>query len=306
MSFRQFVCSVAVVAAAHVSTPSAAERVTLVMTDGQRMSGTIGSQGDRGERGFDRTVSLTSDDGSVERVSLADVAIIDFGGGTPSDRELRNMTASGGPNVLMFRDGTSQPGTFIDIFRGNTVRWRSESNQTENIAVGEVSRIYVNPTAARTALNSSSGRWNERSGRLRDRSGRWNDSTDRSVGTSGRLDSATVDVDAHQQWTNTGIVVRRGDRLAFRATGHVKFAQGETQSAGPDGNASMKSPNYPVSGMPVGVLIGRVGSSAPFAIGSNTQPIAMPADGRLMLGVNDDEIADNSGVFSVAVTRTDR
>src|SRR5207237_4666092 len=113
----------------------------------------------------------------------------------------------------------------------NSVRWRSESNQTENIAIGEVSRIYVNPTAARSALKSSSGRWNERSGRWNDRT-RWDDRTERSVGTSGRLDSGTIDVEANQPWTNTGIVVRRGDRVAFRASGHVKFGQGETQAAG--------------------------------------------------------------------------
>ena len=53
--------------------------------------------------------------------------------------------------------------------------------------------------------------------------------------------------------------------------------------------------------MPVGGLIGRVGTSAPFPIGSNTQPIVMPADGRLMLGINDNQITDNSGAFTVSV-----
>jgi len=50
-------------------------------------------------------------------------------------------------------------------------------------------------------------------------------------------------------------------------------------------------------------LIGKVGAMAPFPIGSNTQPIVMPADGRLMLGVNDNELGDNSGFFSVTVTK---
>jgi hypothetical protein len=30
----------------------------------------------------------------------------------------------------------------------------------------------------------------------------------------------------------------------------------------------------------------------------------MPATGRLMLGVNDNEVGDNSGFFSVIVTKT--
>ena len=55
--------------------------------------------------------------------------------------------------------------------------------------------------------------------------------------------------------------------------------------------------------MPVGGLIGQVGNSAPFPIGSNAQPIRMPANGTLMLGVNDNELGDNSGIFTVAITR---
>ena len=55
--------------------------------------------------------------------------------------------------------------------------------------------------------------------------------------------------------------------------------------------------------MPVGGLIAKVGNTAPFPIGSNTQPIVMPADGRLMLGVNDNELGDNSGYFTVAVNK---
>jgi hypothetical protein len=34
-----------------------------------------------------------------------------------------------------------------------------------------------------------------------------------------------------------------------------------------------------------------------------TQPLVMPASGRLMLGVNDNELNDNSGFYSVTVTK---
>jgi hypothetical protein len=54
--------------------------------------------------------------------------------------------------------------------------------------------------------------------------------------------------------------------------------------------------------MNVGGLIGRVGQNA-FPIGSNTQPIRMPTNGRLFLGVNDDVLKDNSGHFEVVVSR---
>ncbi len=65
----------------------------------------------------------------------------------------------------------------------------------------------------------------------------------------------------------------------------------------------MKSPNYPVPVAGAGALIGRVGNSAAFPIGSNTQPIMMPADGGLRLCINDDILNDNTGAFSVAVRK---
>ena len=112
-----------------------------------------------------------------------------------------------------------------------------------------------------------------------------------------------VRVDANRAWTDTGLNIRVNDLVVFRASGRINFGQGATQKAGPEGNESLKRAEYPVSGSPVGGLIGRVGNSAPFAIGANTQPIRMPASGTLMLGVNDNELTDNSGVFTVAVTR---
>ena len=46
--------------------------------------------------------------------------------------------------------------------------------------------------------------------------------------------------------------------------------------------------------MPVGGLIGRVGNSRPFPIGSNSQPITMPENGRLYLGINDEEVGHSA------------
>jgi hypothetical protein len=78
-----------------------------------------------------------------------------------------------------------------------------------------------------------------------------------------------------------------------------------TANSGPDGNpaATIANGRYPLRGVAAGALIGRVGNSAPFAIGSNTAPIQMPTNGPLMLGINDDALGDNSGSFSVNISR---
>ena len=88
--------------------------------------------------------------------------------------------------------------------------------------------------------------------------------------------------------------------MIFNSTGNINLADG--LSAGVNGTSATSSANYPVLNASAGTLIGRVGNGAPFVIGSQTE-LAMPVDGRLMLGVNDDHFADNNGFFSVGVAR---
>ena len=182
------------------------------------------------------------------------------------------------------RNGQTEQGTFVNLIGGDTVRWKDQNGSQRDIPINQVSRIYLNPQSARTAFNYTGAA--------------------AAVGTSGQAQGGAVQVNANQQWNDTGVDVRKGDRVAFRATGQINFGGAQTQTAGPDGNGNVHDPSYPVAAMPAGGLIGKVGNSAPFPIGSNSQPIIMPADGRLMLGVNDNEIGDNSGAFSVVVTKT--
>ena len=59
---------------------------------------------------------------------------------------------------------------------------------------------------------------------------------------------------------------------------------------------------YPAPAVPAGALLGRIGDGSPFGIGTQTQPLPMPASGRLMLGINDNNVGDNSGAFTVVVS----
>jgi hypothetical protein len=146
--------------------------------------------------------------------------------------------------------------------------------------------VYLNPQSARTAFNFSGSATN-------------------AVGTAGVVAApGQIVVQANQPWNDAGITVKKGDRVAFSTSGQVTFGAGQT--AGPDGNPALRQATYPVPEMPVGGLIGRVGTGKPFPIGSNAQPIVMPNDGRLMLGVNDNEPGDNSGAFAVTVTKVGR
>ena len=259
---------------------SAAERVTIITSNGQRTSGTVASHGSSGENREGSSLTLTTDNGQERRIQLDDVAVIDFAGDAPPAAEIQALP-SGSTNVLVLRSGQKEEGTFVDMYNGETLKFRSQSG-TRDYAIRDVSRIYIAPNAARTALNAAPPA--------------------AAVGTSGTA-AASVRVNATQSWTDTGIIVNAGDRLVFNASGQIAFGRGPGQVADPNGNAAERRANYPDPTVPVGALIGKIGNSAPFAIGMQTQPLGMPASGRLMLGINDNELGDNSGFFTVTVSR---
>jgi Ca2+-binding EF-hand superfamily protein len=119
------------------------------------------------------------------------------------------------------------------------------------------------------------------------------------IGTSGRA----IVVDARERWTDTGLVVRRGDMLRFEAEGTIQMSSAGADTATASGSSSGRlAPNSPVSSHPAGGLIARIGDSAPVYVGDRTTRLRAPVGGRLYLGVNDDHLADNSGEFRVSIT----
>lgn len=282
---RRLIAALAVAACA-TTVALAAEQATFILNNGQRETGTVVFHGGHGYNLIDDNLNLRI--GSDERsFAFGDVSVIDFVGGTPPERELQAVPASG--HLIALRNGGLEEGRFVNIVNGRTVQWQSQDGSMHEHAISAVSRIYLNPQGARTAYN-------------------YTGPMGQAVGTSGRtitqLAPGAVAVQANQLWTATGVTVKKGDRVAFQTTGQIAFGQSSGQTTGPDGSGAPAGVGFAVPVMPVGGLIGKVGNAAPFPIGSNSQPIVMPADGQLMLGVNDNESADNSGFFSVVITKS--
>lgn len=284
---RHFISAVALAAfCAGGSAWAADQRATFILTDGQHVSGDVVHHGGSDYNLIDNNLNLKLNTGQEQSFNENQVAVIDFAGGQPPATELQQIPASG--NFLVLRSGQSQAGTFVNMAHGDTLLWRNASGQDQQYAITDVARVYLNSQAARVAYNAPT--------------------TPNAVGTAGSAEATPpqpgeVRVQANQAWTDTGIQVKKGDRVSFRANGQINYGQSAGQTAGPDGSGSMHQPSYPVPVMPVGGLIGKVGNSPAFPIGSNAQAIVMPSDGRLMLGINDNELGDNSGYFSVVVTK---
>ncbi len=116
-----------------------------------------------------------------------------------------------------------------------------------------------------------------------------------------------LNVSATQQWTDTKIDMRSGEKLKISATGSANYAGGT--SFGPDGLARGWKDmlrQYAVPDAGHGALIARIGSSdgsQPFLIGASKEFVA-PVAGRLFLGVNESEkdAQDAQGSFHVTIT----
>ena len=102
-------------------------------------------------------------------------------------------------------------------------------------------------------------------------------------------------------WTNTGIVLRLGQRIRINATGTVALSR-TTTNVTPAGLPTLRDPRKLMPNDPTGGLIAVIGDNNDdfIFIGRNREFIAQQ-DGVLFLGINEDYLNDNSGAFSTNI-----
>jgi hypothetical protein len=119
-------------------------------------------------------------------------------------------------------------------------------------------------------------------------------------------------------WTDTGIEVKEGQELYFEAEGTVLLQKDNPVAAcGPEG-LNLRTMQQPLTDQNLGCLIGRVLERTEvvedkernektvrefgpiFAVGRQGR-LAMPASGRLLIGINENVTRDNDGAFTVSI-----
>jgi len=101
-------------------------------------------------------------------------------------------------------------------------------------------------------------------------------------------------------WTNSGWVVRRGQRVRITATGNVSLGKGK--STPPSGLSEMDDSNKLMKSVPTGALIAVIGDdNNDFIYIGQEREFTASRDGSLFLGVNEGNLDDNSGSFEVKV-----
>jgi hypothetical protein len=252
---------------------------TVVLKSGERHTGRdIDYRHDR------RLISIRTGQDAQPRVDIEQVAYIDFGG---APEVALNLTGSQGAVVL--KDGTVIRGQVLEVAHQNTdtsspflVIIRETKGQEQRLPVGRVGRVYFAGAAATAQPTTGTG------------------------AAPAATPGAGIVVSGKQQWTSTGIVVSRGESVTFNVTGEVQLSANAEDIALPAGAKSGRvSATAPMPQVVAGTLIGRIGNGLPFVI-SNQTSVVMPAAGQLFLGVNDDQVGDNTGEFRVEISRAGR
>ena len=101
-------------------------------------------------------------------------------------------------------------------------------------------------------------------------------------------------------WTNSGWVVKKGQKIRITGSGEISLGKGQKTAAG--GLYDLEDEAKLLKAVPTGALIAVIGDDNNdfIYIGASREFIA-ERDGALFLGVNEGNLNDNSGTFDVKI-----
>lgn len=105
---------------------------------------------------------------------------------------------------------------------------------------------------------------------------------------------------ANNGWTNSGLVVRKGQRLRISASGRVSLGRGRFST--PGGVTTIQDSDKLLRTEATGALIAVIGDDNDdfILIGPRREFVAQ-RDGVLFLGVNEGDLADNTGTYDIVI-----
>lgn len=105
---------------------------------------------------------------------------------------------------------------------------------------------------------------------------------------------------ANNGWTNSGLVVRKGQRLRISSTGRVSLGNGRFSTAA--GIAGSPDNDKLIRTEPTGALIAVIGDdNDDFLLIGTRRDFVAQRDGVLFLGVNEGNLTDNTGTYDVVI-----
>lgn len=112
--------------------------------------------------------------------------------------------------------------------------------------------------------------------------------------------TVNVDISAKRDWTSSGVIVKRGDRVRITATGTITVDPAG-QTSGPEG-IDLSDSRKLMTEKPTGGLIGVIGAdNDDFIFVGRAFEFTATRDGLLFLSVNEGTLTDNSGAFKAVI-----
>jgi hypothetical protein len=106
--------------------------------------------------------------------------------------------------------------------------------------------------------------------------------------------------DTSNGWTNSGWIVKKGQRIKITGDGEVSLGNGK--KANPGGLYDLEDANKLMQPVPTGALIAVIGDdNNDFIYVGREREFVAARDGALFLGLNEGNLADNKGAFTVKI-----
>ena len=101
-------------------------------------------------------------------------------------------------------------------------------------------------------------------------------------------------------WTNSGFVVKKGQRIRITGSGSVSLGRGQTSTA--SGLPDLEDTEKLLKAVPTGALLAVIGDdNNDFIYIGSSREFTAGRDGTLYLGVNEGNLGDNTGAFNVKI-----
>ena len=187
---------------------TAQEVATLALRNGQRPSGELI---DLNGSAFTLRVN-----GQDQQFSVNDVAAVEFVGGPLSAEAQARVNA--GAAIVLLRNGQVLEGRLSDIGGTRPLRLTIDTpSGHRDFTSSDVAQLHMGGSSAASAQAVQPGP------------------------SGGAPAPGAIPVTATQAWTDTGVTVRRGQRVSFMSSGDILLAAG--MSSGPSGSTAATAPN---------------------------------------------------------------
>ncbi|HSO76786.1 MAG TPA: hypothetical protein VLU47_18310, partial [Blastocatellia bacterium] len=119
---------------------------------------------------------------------------------------------------------------------------------------------------------------------------------------TGPVKTVSIDVVGRRDWTSSGLLVKRGDRILITGTGAVTLDPISGRVSGPEGLADLADPKKLMPDQPSGALIGVIGAdNDDFIFIGRSAEFTAARDGLLFLSVNEGTLGDNTGTYKAVI-----